>query len=468
MRVLKFGGSSVGTVPNILSVKQIVESIDDQVIVVVSALGGITDKLIATSHLAAQGDTSYMTGMKEIINRHIDMVYTIIPSCRNREILIERLNKLFNELQHILDEVFTRQDLSSETSASIVSFGEQLSSLIVSCLIKGSSWFDSRTFIKTEKRHNKYNLDSELTARLVRENLSNRPKVSLVPGFISTDKHTGETTNLGRGGSDYTASIIASALDADCLEIWTDVDGFMTADPRVISAAHPIDELSYEEAIELCNYGAKVIYPPTIHPVCCKDIPILIKNTMHPEAPGTIIKRGTHLFTNSIKGISSIKNTSLISISNYGTFPNHEVRQRILRSLTQNEIDLFWLTKPNNHTSITFGIHPEDEETVCIALHQAFPSYSDEKGLPYDIHIERDLSMITVVGKSIRLAPYVISNLFDELACNGVNVIASTQGNPESNLSFITENSSLDKAMNIAHKHFFQEEEPHQTYSTAS
>ena len=184
-----------------------------------------------------------------------------------------------------------------------MSYGERLSSIIVATLIEGAVWFDSRTFIKTEKKHNKHILDSELTNRLVRETFSEIPKVSLVPGFISTDKNTGEVTNLGRGGSDYTASIIAAALDADILEIWTDVDGFMTADPRVISTAYPITELSYVEAMELCNFGAKVVYPPTIYPVCHKNIPILIKNTFNPEAPGTIVKQEADHSSKPIKGI---------------------------------------------------------------------------------------------------------------------------------------------------------------------
>ena len=254
MKVLKFGGTSVGSVNSMLSVKRIVEGIDDKVIVVVSALGGITDKLICTSKMAASGDDAYEKEMKEIVNRHIEMVYTVIPAGRGRELLLDLVNELLSELKDIFQGIYLIRDLSPKTSATIVSYGERLSSIIVATLIEGAVWFDSRTFIKTEKKHNKHILDSELTNRLVRETFSEIPKVSLVPGFISTDKNTGEVTNLGRGGSDYTASIIAAALDADILEIWTDVDGFMTADPRVISTAYPITELSY---VELCGgYGA--------------------------------------------------------------------------------------------------------------------------------------------------------------------------------------------------------------------
>ena len=460
MRVLKFGGSSVGTASNILSVKQIVESIDDQVIVVVSALGGITDKLIETSKQAAEGKKSYAKGMKEIISRHVDMVYSIIPCCKNRDILLGKLNLLFKELHQLLNTVYKSRQLSAETSADIVSYGERMSSLIVSCLIKGSSWFDSRDFIKTEKRHNKYNLDSELTEQLVRESLSNRPKVSLVPGFISTDKETGETTNLGRGGSDYTASIIASALEADCLEIWTDVDGFMTADPRVITEAHPIDELSYEEAIELCNYGAKVIYPPTIKPVCNKAIPILIKNTMHPEAPGTIIKRDAHLFSDSIKGISSIKDASVISVETFGTFPNEDSRQRITQCMKQNEIDIFWMTKPRTPNTISMAVHPEDTENATKLLRELFVTDTEEHARTTQIHVENDLSMITIVGENMRQSSHIIHGLLNELMLCGINVLASSQGDSDTNLSLITEKADLCKAMNITHDYFFEPTRP--------
>ena len=219
MKVLKFGGTSVGSVNSMLSVKRIVEGIDDKVIVVVSALGGITDKLICTSKMAASGDDAYEKEMKEIVNRHIEMVYTVIPAGRGRELLLDLVNELLSELKDIFQGIYLIRDLSPKTSATIVSYGERLSSIIVTALIKDAQWFDSRTFIKTEKKHNKHILDSELTTQLVKEAFKELPQVSLVPGFISSDKNTGEITNLGRGGSDYTASIIAAALDADILEI---------------------------------------------------------------------------------------------------------------------------------------------------------------------------------------------------------------------------------------------------------
>ena len=291
MKVLKFGGSSVGSVNSILSVKKIVEAVEEPVIVVVSALGGITDQLINTSQMASEGNEAYEKEYRDIVNRHIEMVYTVIPAGDARSLLLDQVNELLNELKDIFQGIYLIRDVSPKTLATIVSYGERLSSIIVATLIEGAVWYDSRTFIKTEKKHSKHILDSELTTGLIKEAFKELPKVALVPGFISSDKNSGEITNLGRGGSDYTASILAAALQAEMLEIWTDVDGFMTADPRVISNAYVINELSYVEAMELCNFGAKVVYPPTIYPACQHNIPILIKNTFNPEAPGTIIKQ---------------------------------------------------------------------------------------------------------------------------------------------------------------------------------
>ena len=305
MKVMKFGGTSVGSVNSILSVKRIVESAGEPVIVVVSALGGITDKLINTSKMAAAGDSAYEGEFREIVYRHVEMIKEVIPAGAGQVALQRQIGELLNELKDIFQGIYLIRDLSPKTSDTIVSYGERLSSIIVAELIDEAKWFDSRTFIKTEKKHNKHTIDADLTNQLVKEAFHSIPKVSLVPGFISSDKVSGDVTNLGRGGSDYTAAIIAAALDAGSLEIWTDVDGFMTADPRVISTAYTISELSYVEATELCNFGAKVVYPPTIYPVCHKNIPIIIKNTFNPDGVGTVIKQETsNPQSKAIKGIS--------------------------------------------------------------------------------------------------------------------------------------------------------------------
>ena len=287
---MKFGGTSVGSVESILNVKKIVESQTEPVIVVVSALGGITDSLIRASSMAKEGNPSYHKVFGEIVERHEQMINSIIPHGKDRDELLSVVRALLEELRSIYQGVYLIRDLTPKTLAAIVSYGERISSRIVATLIDDVEWYDSRDFIKTEVKGGQNRLATELTYSLVRDNWKAFPKVSLVGGFISTDATSGEVTNLGRGGSDYTASIIAAALDASVLEIWTDVDGFMTADPRVISSAYVIPELSYIEAMELCNFGAKVVYPPTIYPVCIKHIPILIKNTFNPDAPGSIIK----------------------------------------------------------------------------------------------------------------------------------------------------------------------------------
>ncbi len=457
MKVLKFGGTSVGSVNSMLSVKKIVEAVDDKVIVVVSALGGITDKLINTSRMAAEGNDEYELGMKEIVNRHIEMVYTVIPAGRERELLLDLVNELLNELKDIFQGIYLIRDLSPKTSATIVSYGERLSSIIVATLIKNAVWFDSRQFIKTEKKHNKHILDSELTYRLVRETFSEIPDVSLVPGFISTDKNTGEVTNLGRGGSDYTASIIAAALDADILEIWTDVNGFMTADPKVISTAYPITELSYVEAMELCNFGAKVVYPPTIYPVCHKNIPILIKNTFNPEAPGTIIRQEADHSSKAIKGISSINDTCLITMTGLGMVGVIGVNYRIFKALAENGISVFLVSQASSENSTSIGVRNEDAPLACEVLNEEFAK-EIEMGEIFPMKAEHGLATIAIVGENMKHTPGIAGKLFGTLGRNGINVIACAQGASETNISFVVDGGSLRKSLNVIHDSFFLSE----------
>ena len=457
MKVMKFGGTSVGSVSSVLSVKKIVEAVNEEAIVVVSALGGITDKLIKTSQMAAAGDASYEKEMKEIVNRHIEMVYTVIPAGHERELLLDQVNELLCELKDIFQGIYLIHDLSPKTSATIVSYGERLSSIIVATLIDGAKWFDSRTFIKTEKKHNKHILDSELTTQLVREAFRELPKVSLVPGFISSDKVTGEVTNLGRGGSDYTASILAASLDADILEIWTDVDGFMTADPRVISTAYPITELSYVEAMELCNFGAKVVYPPTIYPVCHKNIPILIKNTFNPDAPGTIVKQEADHSSKPIKGISSINDTCLITMTGLGMVGVIGVNHRIFKTLAENGISVFLVSQASSENSTSIGIRNEDAVLACSVLNEEFAK-EIEMGEISPMKAEGNLATVAIVGENMKHTPGIAGKLFGTLGRNGINVIACAQGASETNISFVVEGGSLRKTLNVIHDSFFLSE----------
>ena len=454
---MKFGGTSVGSVNSMLNVKKIVESVDDKVIVVVSALGGITDKLIKTSRMASEGDSGYEKEMKEIVNRHIEMVYTVIPAGQKRELLLDCVNELLNELKDIFQGIYLIRDLSPKTSATIVSYGERLSSIIVATLINGAQWFDSRQFIKTEKKHNKNILDAELTNKLVCETFNEIPEVSLVPGFISSDKTTGEVTNLGRGGSDYTAAILAAALDADVLEIWTDVDGFMTADPRVISSAYSINELSYVEAMELCNFGAKVVYPPTIYPVCHKNIPILVKNTFNPEAAGTIIKQEASDSSKAIKGISSINDTCLITMTGLGMVGVIGVNHRIFKTLAENGISVFLVSQASSENSTSIGVRNEDASLACEVLNEEFAK-EIEMGEISPMKAESGLATVAIVGENMKHTPGIAGKLFGTLGRNGINVIACAQGASETNISFVVDGASLRKTLNVIHDSFFLSE----------
>lgn len=457
MKVMKFGGTSVGSVDSILKVKQIVEAAEEPVIVVVSALGGITDKLINTSQMAANGDAEYEKEYREIVNRHIEMVYTVIPAGEGRTVLLDKVNELLSELKDIFQGIYLIKDLSSKTSATIVSYGERLSSIIAATLIKGAVWYDSRNFIKTEKKHAKHILDSELTTSLVKETFDEIPQVALVPGFISTDKNSGEVTNLGRGGSDYTASIIAASLNAGSLEIWTDVDGFMTADPRVISTAYTINELSYVEAMELCNFGAKVVYPPTIYPVCHKNIPILIKNTFNPEAPGTIIKQEVDSGSKAIKGISSINDTTLITVTGLGMVGVIGVNFRIFKALAQNGISVFMVSQASSENSTSIGVRNQDAALACEVLNEEFAK-EIEMGEISPVVAEMNLATIAIVGENMKHTPGIAGKLFGTLGRNGISVIACAQGASETNISFVVEAKSLRKSLNVIHDSFFLSE----------
>ena len=459
MKVLKFGGTSVGSVNSILSLRNIVESEAKKqpIVVVVSALGGITDKLIATSQLALRGDETWKDEFQAMVDRHHKMIDTIITDNRNRETLFNKVDAMFEQLRSIYFGVFLIHDLSKKTQDAIVSYGERLSSNIVATLIRGAKWFDARDFIKTTRKNNKNVLDSELTHRLVRKTFSDLPRISLVPGFISQDKKTGEITNLGRGGSDYTAAIIAAALDAEILEIWTDVDGFMTADPRVIKTAYTINELSYIEAMELCNFGAKVIYPPTIYPVCVKNIPIKVKNTFNPSGEGTIIKDKIANDSKPIKGISRINGTTLITVTGLSMVGVIGVNRRIFTALADNGISVFMVSQASSENSTSIGVRDEDAQSAVNVLDAEFAK-EIETGAMFPMHAESGLATIAVVGENMKHTPGIAGRLFGTLGRSGISVIACAQGASETNISFVVDSQFLRKALNVIHDSFFLSE----------
>jgi aspartokinase/homoserine dehydrogenase 1 len=459
MKVLKFGGTSVGSVDSILCLKQIVEKESQQgpVIVVVSALGGITDKLIATSQLALRGDDRWEQEYNAIVARHQDMIEHIILDPLERIQLLGKVNPLLEQLRSIYTGVYLIHDLSEKTQAAIVSYGERLSSNIVASLIDGGVRMNARNFIKTERKNGKQSLDSELTYRLVREAFAKLPQVAVVPGFISKDRDSGETTNLGRGGSDYTASIIAAALDAEVLEIWTDVDGFMTADPRVIHTAYTINELSYVEAMELCNFGAKVIYPPTIYPVCIKNIPIRVKNTFNPEHPGTLIKDKIDDDQKPIKGISSINGTALITVTGLSMVGVIGVNRRIFTALADNGISVFMVSQASSENSTSIGVRDEDATAAVEVLNEEF--YKEiQTGAMFPMHAECGLATIAIVGENMKHTPGIAGKLFGTLGRSGISVIACAQGASETNISFVVNSRFLRKSLNVLHDSFFLSE----------
>ena len=457
MNVLKFGGTSVGSVDSILNVRDIVESRKEPVIVVVSALGGITDKLIRTSRMAVEGDVAYRDAWKEIAIRHYEMIETVIGDEDRCEALKQEIKALLDELRSILNGVYLIRDLSAKTAAAIVSYGERMSSRIVAMLIRDAVWFDARELIKTQQKAGKTILAREQSYALVRKAWKKIPQVSVMGGFISTDIESGEVTNLGRGGSDYTASIVAAALNAEVLEIWTDVDGFMTADPRVISSAYVINELSYVEAMELCNFGAKVIYPPTIYPVCVKNIPILVKNTFKPSAEGTIIKKDVACNDKAIKGISSIKGTTLITVAGLSMVGVIGVNRRIFSCLADKGISVFMVSQASSENSTSIGVRDDDAQEACRVLDEEFAAEIAD-GAMFPMTAEGGLATVAIVGENMKHTPGIAGKLFGTLGRSGISVIACAQGASETNISFVINEQYLRKALNVIHDSFFLSE----------
>lgn len=457
MKVLKFGGTSVGSAQSIRNVRHIVDACTEPVIIVVSALGGITDQLIHTAHLAMEGDMQYTEAFMAIVRRHEDVIGGLLAGGPAHDSLLAEIHALLEELRSIYHGVYLIRDLSPKTMATIVSYGERMSSRIVATAISGARWYDSRLIIRTEKKGGKDVLSAQATNELVLGTWTEMPPVSLMAGFISSDIHTGEVTNLGRGGSDYTAAIVAAALGATVLEIWTDVDGFMTADPRVISSAYVIDELSYMEAMELCNFGAKVIYPPTIYPVCLRNIPIRVKNTFNPDAPGTIIRSDIHRSDKPIRGISSIRGTTLINISGLSMVGVIGVNRRIFTCLADNGISVFMVSQASSENSTSIGVRDEDAQEACRVLDHEF-AHEIAEGAMYPMQAQGGLATVAIVGENMRHTPGVAGKLFGTLGRSGISVIACAQGSSETNISFVIPQEYLRKALNVIHDSFFLSE----------
>lgn len=457
MKVLKFGGTSVDSVEGLTNVKNIAENSDDNIIIVVSAFGSITDCLITTAKKAASRNISYKESYASITARHFDIIDRMITnSCRLKRVY-EVVNSLFEELNNLFNGLYLIGDLSDKTLDTIAGYGERLSSLIISNIIEGAVWYDSRDFIKTEKKHSQHLVVNEVTDKLIKETFRYLPKIAIVPGFIAQDNKTGDITNLGRGGSDYTAALIAASLHATILEIWTNVDGFMTADPKVISSAYTIPHLSYVEAMELCNFGAKVIYPPTIYPVCQKNIPILIKNTFRLEASGTLITNESIGNNKLIQGISSIADTALITVSGLGMVGVIGVNHRIFKVLAEAGISVFMVSQASSENNTSIGVRSIDAEKACQVLNEEFER-EISAGVIYKVNAEYGLSTVAVVGENMKRTPGIAGKLFGTIGRNGINAKAFAQGASETNISFVINNCELKKALNVIHDSFFLSE----------
>lgn len=454
MKVLKFGGTSVGTVESLLKVKKIVEDISGSVVVVVSALSGITDLLIDTAKLAVSGDIRYLDSYARIVERHLNVIEGTLTS-EKKEACESIVRLMLDELSNIYKGVMLLHDLSPRALDIIVSYGERLSSVIVSHLIQDAHHFDSRHFIRTkEGPYGSRILDTETTNRLIKEKLENHNwRKAVVGGFLASDEK-GEITNLGRGGSDYTASILAAALNADILEIWTDVDGFMTADPKMIDNAYVIEHLTFAEATELCNFGAKVIYPPTIYPVYHKNIPILVKNTFNPEAPGTLISNTKWEDGKLIKGISSINDTALVTLYSLCMVGVIGVNSRIFNALTAKGVSVFFVSQAASENNTTIAVRNADAELAVKTLKKEFKEEL-ESGMFNGIKVEHDLATVAVVGASMKNNTGIVGKLFNTIGRSGINVIACAQGALQTNISFVIEKQSLRKALNVIHDSFF-------------
>lgn len=449
MKVLKFGGTSVGTVESLRNVKAIVEAIEPPVIVTVSALGGLTDNLIATARMAADGDEGYRERMEAISSRHFHVISEIVAEEKRPE-LISNVSKMLSDLKRNYDGVFLLRNLSTQTLDNIVSFGERLSSMIVAAMIENSSLHDSLKFIKTESWFSKNIADQKLTASLIENEFHGLEDRAIVPGFISTDKKTGRITNLGRGGSDFTAALIAAATGADSLEIWTDVDGFMTADPRIIGEATVVPHMTFIESMELCLYGAKVIYPPTIYPVFHKNIPIRILNTFNPTAPGTLITESVEQDDMPIKGISAIKGASLFSISGFKANEGKKIKSRAINSMARNGVTAFLVAQAEGECVFSFVVADAEKTTACTTLETEFaPELLARDN--FRIMTEDNLAIMAIVGEKIKSNPRLGARIRNTLLRDGITVKAYSEGGSRTTISIVMPIDKTDRALRITH-----------------
>lgn len=460
MNVLKFGGTSVGSSENIKKVIHILENYSkkERLICVVSAIGGITDKLLKVGELAQNKDESYILEFEKIKAIHIDVATQLIPDANTS--ILEELNQKLNYLKSLLDGIFLINELSPKTSDKLVSFGELLSSFIIAEAMKSYNIDairkNSQDLIITNSNFTKADVNFKLTHKAINSYFENsNHKITILPGFISKSD-TGEITTLGRGGSDYTAAIVAAALNVNRLEIWTDVSGMFTANPKLVKQAFPIEKLSYQEAMELSHFGAKVLYPPTVQPVLDLNIPIHIKNTLEPEAPGTIISNEiSNGYSTAAKGISNINNIALLTLQGNGMVGIPGFSKRLFETLAQEKINIILITQASSEHSICFGIDEKDAKKAETAINSSFENeISLHKIDP--IIIEKGLSIVALIGDNMKNHQGISGRMFSALGKNNINIRAIAQGASEKNISTVILQNDVKKALNALHETFFE------------
>lgn len=453
MKVLKFGGSSIATPEIIKKTIEIVKNTGNDTIVVVSAFKGITDQILRISEAASEGKEHYENEIPEIRIRHLDVVDELISDAK-KESVKKYVNHLLDEMHDLLYGVFLVRDLAPKTRDHLLSFGERLSSFIIANAFENSRCIDMRHFIRTDSSHGNAIVNFKKTNLFISEELRDFEGIAVCPGFIATNEN-GQVTTLGRGGSDYTAAILAAAINAEELHIWTDVDGFMTADPKKVNKAYVIHSLSYAEALELSHFGAKVLYTPTLHPAYKKNIPIRIKNTFNPQLPGTIIsKEGGNNTDSPIKGISSIDHIDLITLQGSGLPGVSGTSMRLFSALARVNVNVILITQASSEYSISFAVSPSDSEKALKSIREEFHLEMDIKKI-IDADLEKDLSVIAIVGEKMRNTPGISANLFKSLGRSGISVIATAQGSSERNISVVIRQNQLKKALNVIHEGFF-------------
>lgn len=452
MKVLKFGGTSVGSEDAIRQVAKIVQSYVDQTVLVTSAVGGVTDQLVKIGEVAASGDRVYISHFETVKVQHEQLYYNLIENKPD-----EDFYKIIGEFEDLCKGVYLLRELTTRSSDYILSIGERLSSLIISEFFRNEgidiTLFDSRKYIVTDDHFGHANVNFKKTTEKLIEVQGSFTKVNLFPGFIAATEDN-ETTTLGRGGSDYTAAILAGVLEAEHFEVWTDVDGLMTADPRMVKKANFIEHVSYEEALELSHFGAKVIYPPSIQPALEKGIPMTIKNTFKPDQKGTLITKEWDDHKQLIRGISSIKDIALVTLSGSGMVGVPKFSYRFFRALSGGQVNIILITQSSSEHSISVGIDAKDAKIALKVLNREFEELIENKSID-PILVEKELSIIALVGSNMRDQVGVSGQMFNVLGKNGVSIKAIAQGSSERNISAVIAKDDLNKALNVLHESFF-------------